>query len=153
VASKEYRLIEVILSNYHFLKDVIAMETEVNNLKGMRYQHTTSEGNNTSDPTEKAVIRKIERDNDVMRMNVLVNLIDRAIKRLPELEQQTIENYYIKQHNWNDVSRIVHCSVRHCRRKRSIGIKLITNFIYLDNISEYYSIMNRLCPDNVLLMS
>ena len=153
MASKEYRLIEVILSNYHFLKDIIAMETEVNNLKGMRYQHTTSEGNNTSDPTEKAVIRKIERDNDVMRMNVLVNLIDRAIKRLPVLEQQTIENYYIKQHNWNDVSRIVHCSVRHCRRKISIGIRLITNFIYLDNISEYYSIMNRLCPDNVLLMS
>lgn len=153
MASKEYRLIEVILSNYHFLKDIIAMETEVNNLKGMRYQHTTSEGNNTSDPTEKAVIRKIERDNDVMKINILVNLIDRAINKLPELEQQTIENYYIERHNWNDVSRIVHCSVRHCRRKRSTGIKLITNFIYLDNISEYYSIMNRLCPDNVLLMS
>jgi DNA-directed RNA polymerase specialized sigma subunit len=153
VASKEYRLIEVILSNYHFLKDIIAMETEVNNLKGMRYQHTTSEGNNTSDPTEKAAIRKIERDKDVLKINVLVNLVDRAIKRLPELEQQTIENFYIKQHNWNDVSRIVHCSVRHCKRKRSSGISLISKFVYLDNISEYYSIMSRLCPDNVPIMS
>jgi len=153
VASKEYKLIEVILSNYHFLKDIIAMETEVNNLKGMRYQHTTSEGSNTSDPTEKAAFRKIERDKDVMKVNVLINLIDRAIKKLPELEQQTIENFYIEQNNWNDVSRTVHCSIRHCKRKRSSGIKLIANFIYLDNISDYYSIMSRLCPDYVPIVS
>ena len=149
MASKEYKLIEVALSNYHFLKDIIEMETEVNNLQGMRYQHTTSEGNNTSDPTEKAALRKIERDKDVMKINVLVNFIDRAIKRLPEIEQQTIENYYMNQKNWNEVGRIVNCSVRHCQRKRCKGIKMLISLLSLVEVDNYFSILNQLLPDNI----
>lgn len=151
--SKEYKLVETVLNNYHFLKDLIEMETEINNLKGMRYQHTTSEGNNNSDSTQDAAFEKMERDKDILKVNILVNFIEKAVKRLPDLEQRTIESFYIKQNNWHIVAQTVHCSIRHCKRKRSDGISILSLHLKNQDLNEYYQVMSRLCPDYVPIVS
>lgn len=152
MASKEYKLVEMVLKNYHFLKDLIEMETEINNLKGMRYRHTTSEGNNNSDSTQDAALSKIERDTDILKINVLVNFIEKAMKRLSELEQKTIEEYYINQNNWNVVAKSIPCSIRHCQRKRRSGINRLSKMLIIDEMNEYFSLMSKLLSDSIMII-
>ena len=150
MVTKKYKLVEMILNNYHFLQDLIEMESEINNLKSVKYQHTTSQGNYNSDKTQKAAFEKIERDEDILKVSVLVDYIEKAIEKLPDLEKKTIKKYYIQRLNWTTVSQAVHCSIRHCQRKRRNGINILSNLLYFDKTGEYYKIFDKLLADNIL---
>ena len=43
MASKEYKLIEAVLVNSKFLEEIVKMEVDFNNLKGVTYKHNSVE--------------------------------------------------------------------------------------------------------------
>jgi len=153
VASKEYKLIETVLANYKFLEEIVKMEVDFNNLKGVTYKHTSLDGHANNDSTQNEAFKRIERKNDLLKINVLLNYVKNAFNKLPDLENNTIRLYYLDGKNWDTVANNVHCSVRHCKRKRNAGIQTMSLYCYFDDIKSYYAAMSRLCPDYVPIMS
>lgn len=150
---KKYKLIELVLKNYKLIREIIFMETEINNLKGIRYKHAASEGNENFDSTQEAAMTKIERDNDILKINVLVNFIEKAIEILPDLEKKAIKYYYFEGYSWNEVAWEVKCSPRHSKRKRKDGINYISKLLKIDEIEIYFSIISRLCNEDLIKIS
>ena len=150
MASEEYKLIETVLVNYKFLEEIVKMEVDFNNLKGVTYKHTTLDGHANNDSTQKEAFKRIERKNDLLKINVLLSYVKNAFNKLPDLDKKIIELYYFDKQNWNEVAREVHCSTRHCMRRRTTAINRINKYCYFEDIHRYVLIMSALCPINVL---
>ena len=144
IKDKYYRNVERLLYNYNMLKaNVETLDRElillrelypVDGVKGIAYDGVPSQTNKINNPTESEAIPRLEiwerlkkRREETQKV---LDILDRFINELNEVERKIIRMYYIEGKRWWEIAYEVQYNERHCRRIRTEAIGKLAVGLY-----------------------
>jgi len=148
IKDKYYKSVEKLLYNYNMLKINIEITDkqleelkEEDGLAAIAYDAAgVCETNKFHSQTEDTVIRSIGKEELLKkrkeRLQNKLDILDRLIKGLNDVEREIIEMYYIKGRQWWQIAYEVKYSERHCRRIRSDAIGKLAVGLYGEEVIE-----------------
>lgn len=131
-----------ILEDYNMLRincDTLAFDVEAMNddvsISTSNTESIVCFTNAIHSSTEDKALQRIMRDEMVINSKKVIDVIDKCIEVLPELQRKVILNKYIKYKSWVEISFALHtseswCKVQRNRAVRSIALALFGNKIY-----------------------
>lgn len=137
-----YKDTEYMLYNYKMMKISIEnMRNEIeylnqnDGMSGISYDGiSTSPTNECKSATENIALSNMEKrhylERMIQRATLKIESIDRALEGLDKTERAVIEEKYINNKQWWQVSSVVKYSERHCKRIRTEAINRMIVGLY-----------------------
>ena len=127
-----YKMMKISIEN---MKREIEYLSENDGMSGISYDGiSTSPTNECKSATENTALANIEKihylERMIQRATLKIESIDRALEGLDKTERAVIEEKYINNKQWWQVSSVVCYGERHCRNIRRVAIEKIIVGIY-----------------------
>lgn len=148
IKDKYYKSVEKLLYNYNMLK--INIEITDKQLEELKYEDgitgisydgvKTGKTYKFHSKTEDTAMRNIGVEELLKKrkekLQNKIDMIDRLLEGLNDIERAIIEMYYIKGKQWWQIAYEVKYSERHCRRIRSEAICKLAVGLYGEEVLE-----------------